>query len=83
MQQIKRVGDKTISSELKHRITIQELSVLADGEGGFIESWDDVETVFAAVYPISAKQVFEYRSVGVDATHIIKVRGDIDISTTE
>lgn len=79
---IERQGKKTLASELKHRIVIQELTMDSDGEGGFTETWNNVDTIYAAIYPISAKQKFEYQTVGIDATHVIKIRGNVNINTT-
>jgi SPP1 family predicted phage head-tail adaptor len=79
---IDRQVKKTLASEFKHRVTIQELTITPDGEGGFSESWNDTSVVYAAVYPMSAKQLMEYKTIGVEATHIIKIRGDVDIKTT-
>jgi SPP1 family predicted phage head-tail adaptor len=80
--QIKRQGEKTLASEFKHRVWIQELSIADDGEGGFVETWTDKELVYASISPISAQQKMSLASIGIDATHIIKIRGNVDIETT-
>jgi SPP1 family predicted phage head-tail adaptor len=74
-----RIGRKTLATELRHYITIQFMRKTDDGEGGFIETWHDRETIAAAIYPIRAEQLFEFRSINVEATHIIKIRGKINI----
>jgi SPP1 family predicted phage head-tail adaptor len=75
-----RQGKKTNASEFRHYILIQRKGELTtDGEGGFEDAWSDVESTWAAVYPVRAQQLFEYRSINVEATHIIKVRGETDI----
>lgn len=80
--QLQRQGNKTLASEFKHRVMIQELSQADDGEGGFIDTWIDKELVYASISPVSAQQQFDLKTVGIDATHIIKVRGNVDIQTT-
>jgi SPP1 family predicted phage head-tail adaptor len=75
-----REGKKTLTTEMRHRVTIQACTRTADGEGGFSQSWVDSSTVWAAIYPMREAQVFEYRSVGVDASHIVKVRGDVPVA---
>ncbi len=74
-----RVGKKTLATELRHRITIYQITSTTDGEGGFGETLSVVKTCSAAIYPLRAIQQFEYKSINVDATHIIKLRGYIDI----
>ena len=74
-----REGKKTLATELRHFIYIQTLARTADGEGGFTQEWTTGDMVPAAVSPIQARQQFENKSVGVDATHLIKIRGLIDV----
>jgi SPP1 family predicted phage head-tail adaptor len=73
---MERQGKKTGATERRHYITIQSKTSTADGEGGFVETWSDGESVFAAIYPIKAQQQFSFKSVNVDATHYIKVEGE-------
>jgi SPP1 family predicted phage head-tail adaptor len=73
---LERQGKKTNASEMRHYIDIQAQTSTTDEEGGFTESWSDAYTnICAAIYPIKAQQLFEYKSIKVDATHIIKIRG--------
>lgn len=78
-----REGRKSLATELRHYITIQYLSKLSDGEGGYVESWHSRSNIAAAIYPIRAEQLFEYRSINVQATHIIKIRGKIDLTEVD
>jgi SPP1 family predicted phage head-tail adaptor len=70
-----RQEKKTLATQARHRITIQSKGSTTDGEGGFSENWIDGDTLWAAIYPIKAVQQFLNRSVNVDATHLIKIRG--------
>jgi len=79
----KREGQKSLATELRHRIVIQYLSKVSDGEGGCVESWHTRSNVYAAIYPIRAQKVWEYRSINVEATHIIKIRGRIDLTEVD
>jgi SPP1 family predicted phage head-tail adaptor len=74
-----REGRKTDASEMRHYVVIQDFGSTTDGEGSFDKSWVDGTTVAAAIFPIRAAQVFQYKSVNVDATHIIKIRGEISV----
>jgi SPP1 family predicted phage head-tail adaptor len=76
---IDRVGKKSLATEARHRVTIQTLTQTADGEGGFTDTWADTQTVWAAIYPMSAAQMTDYNTVGVDANITIKIRGKIAV----
>jgi SPP1 family predicted phage head-tail adaptor len=65
--------------EYRHRITIQEKGMTPDGEGGWEEGWNDLQTVWAKIEPIQARQQYQFNSVGVDASHRIKVRGGVAV----
>jgi len=75
-----RQGKKSFATEKRHYITIQTKTKVADGEGGFTDTWTDSDSIWAAVYPMKAVQRFEYKSIDVDATHVIKVDGLVPIS---
>lgn len=64
---------------LNKRITIQEATETSDGRGGFTEGWLDTMTCWACIEPLFAKQIFEYRSLNVNASHRIKVRASITV----
>lgn len=68
------------AGDLRHRISIQSRGTpTPDGEGGFTDVWESVDTVWSKVRPMRAKQVNEYRSINVHATHLIEVRGEVDV----
>lgn len=74
---MKREGRKTQSSNAKHIITIQYRTQVSDGEGGFVITWNDRPGVWAEICPISANQKFTYESINVEATHRIKIYGNL------
>jgi len=76
-----RKGKKTLATECRHYVYIQRKTNVDDGEGGNIVTWSSIKRIAAAIYPIRAIQRFEFQSVDVEATHIIRIRGDIDILT--
>jgi len=69
---------KTLASECRHYVYIQRRTDADDGEGGYTVSWSSIKRIAAAIYPIRAIQRFEFQSVDVEATHIIKIRGKIE-----
>lgn len=76
-----REKKKGFASVLCHRVDIQTETRTADGEGGYTAGWSTLmANVPASVDPIQARQQFQYKSVNVDATHWIKMRGEITIA---
>lgn len=75
-----RESKKTLATELRHFVYIQTLARTADGEGGFTQIWTTGDMIAAAIFPIQARQQFINKSVGVDATHLIKIRGQISLN---
>lgn len=70
-----REGRKTLATQCCCYVYVQTLTRSSDGEGGFTQSWETGRMLPAAISPIQARQQFENKSVGVDATHLIKIRG--------
>lgn len=67
---------KEFSSVARHKISIQSKTCSVDGAGGTVETWvDKYPNISAFVAPYFADQQWRYRSVGVDCTHMIKIRG--------
>jgi SPP1 family predicted phage head-tail adaptor len=77
---IEKTGKKSLASECRHRINIQTLSSVSDGEGGFTTAYTDGSNYWAAIYPMSAAQVKEYRTINVNADYLIKIRGNITVA---
>lgn len=77
-----RESVKTLSTRKRHPVYIQTKQSTDDGEGGFVDSWLSGSLVWADVSPIQAKQLFQYRSISVEATHLIRVDGYVDIPET-
>lgn len=72
---------RQLASILRHRVNIQSATRASDGEGGVATSWTTtLSDVAASVDPIQARQQFQYKSVNVDATHFIKMRGEITVT---
>ena len=65
---------------MRHYVEIQQATRTNDGEGGVSITWATTVTVAASIDPIRAVQQFNYKSVNVDATHLIKIRGEITVS---
>jgi SPP1 family predicted phage head-tail adaptor len=63
-----RIGDLT------KRITLQRPTRTADGMGGYTVVWADVATVFAAIWPTSAREALEADKPQMTTTHRIRIR---------
>lgn len=46
-----------IAGQLRHSITIQQLSTARDDYGGVVETWADFATVNASVQPLSGREL--------------------------
>ena len=79
---LKRIPTKSLSTQSRDYGFIQEVTKVSDGEGGFVPSWANahVNPHSMALLTLTAKQVFEYKSINVEASHLIKIRGEIEVS---
>lgn len=74
---MRRQGNKTQQTNARNIVTIRYRVMTPDNEGGHTETWFDRRNVWAEVCPMSAKQLFEYKSINVEATHRIKILGNL------
>lgn len=78
---VEREIRKQLVTLLRHRVDIQTATRSSDGEGGVATTWTTTQSdIPAAVDPIQARQQYQYKSVNVDATHFIKMRGEITVT---
>ena len=61
-------------SELRHRLTLEQLSRVADEGGGFTEDWVTVATLFAGLRPISGDERYESDRLAGRITHEVVLR---------
>lgn len=78
---MRREGRKSQQTNARNLITIKYRVMVSDNEGGYIETWFDRRNIWAEICPITAKQLFEYASINVHATHRIKILGDLSFQT--
>lgn len=60
--------------QLKHRITVQDLTSGVDSYGSSTDQWIDVCTVWAGIFPLSGKAFFEAEMVNSEVSHKINIR---------
>lgn len=75
-----RQSQKSNSTKRCHRVQIQEKSETNDTENELAQSWRTINIVWASVEPIKAVQQMQYKSIGVDATHLVGMDARIEIS---
>ena len=64
---------------LDQRVTIQVKQSVADGGGGFTETWSDVATVWAQVLPMSGRERSQAQQVEAASVYRVTIRrrGDL------
>jgi SPP1 family predicted phage head-tail adaptor len=60
--------------DLNKRVTIQHKTRVADGMGGFADTWNDTATVWAAIWPVSASDLIQAAQTTLVVTHRIRIR---------
>jgi hypothetical protein len=78
---IKRNPENYTIQQACKRIVFKQAIQTKDGEGGFVTTWVNFLPRWAAILPIKAQQVFNFKSVNVEATHYIKTRGYLTLPT--
>lgn len=76
-----RIGKKTLSSNACNLVRIQKNVPVPDHEGGFNDSWENRSFTdeWAEINPIQARQRDIYKSIDVEATHLVKLSGYTEI----
>lgn len=68
-------------ADLRHRIKIQVRSQVADGQGGFQETWADHLSVWSNIKPVSATERFFSQKLEQNITHKITIRFNSTINS--
>jgi len=63
-----RIGD------LNKQITLQYPTKVSDGMGGFTETWTDADTIWAAIWPISANELVRSMQQTMEISHRFRIR---------
>ncbi len=65
---MKRIGD------LRHRVTIQQVTETRTASGAVQDAWADVATVWAAVEPLSGREFWAAQQVNAEVTTRVRMR---------
>ena len=68
--------------EMNRLIVVQAPGKISDGAGGYVATYVDICTVYAAINPLTAKRKEEAKQSGINATHQIKIRYRIPLKST-
>ena len=76
---LRRISKKSLSTQTRSYAYIQTLTPTADSRGGETKAWANTPDALQAmgISPLTAKQIYEYRTLNVEATHFIKIRGEV------
>lgn len=62
------------SGELRKRVTVQQRSTTQDAYGQPLTTWSDVCTVWAAIEPMSGRELLAAAAVRSESTHTVLMR---------
>lgn len=60
--------------DLNKIIILQAPTKISDKMGGFVIAWTDAITVFAAIWPVGAKEQIQFDQMVMTVTHRIRIR---------
>lgn len=69
------------SGRLNRRVTLKKFAITRGTAGGFIETWTTLKTVWAAVEPLSGRELIQAQQLGSEADIRIRLRYVIGLTT--
>jgi SPP1 family predicted phage head-tail adaptor len=69
--------------DLKHRVTLQQPVLSADGGGGYGESWQNLSSVpevYAEIIPLSGGEQLRFYQLETSVTHRLTIRYRSDVT---
>ncbi len=63
-----------IIGSLRHRISLQESTLVSDGQGGYTETWENYADVWADVKPLKSYEKFQAATLQTPTSHKITIR---------
>jgi len=72
-----------LAGRLRHRITFQQESLAADGQGGSTRSWSTRASAFASMKPLRAEERFYNEQLNHTGTHQFTIRYRTDLDETD
>jgi len=59
---------------LKNRVTLQKLTKSQNDYGEYVQTWQDVATVWASIEPLRGREYLEASAKNAEITHRIRIR---------
>ncbi|MCU1327432.1 MAG: head-tail adaptor protein [Bryobacterales bacterium] len=69
--------------QLRHRVTLQSLTLASDGQGGFDETWDTVADLWAEIKPMNGWERMQGMQLETPVTHKVTIRYRNDITAKD
>lgn len=71
---------KTLATDLRSQVWIQQKQQYPDGEGGFVETWTDIRQLYCKIRSLTAEQLGQYKTIDVECDMAIDFRAESDIT---
>lgn len=68
---------------MRHQITIQRATVTRDTFGAEVETWEELATVWAAVEPLSGRELIAAAAATADLSTRVRIRYRVGIKPTD
>jgi SPP1 family predicted phage head-tail adaptor len=70
------------AGSLRHRVTLQQLTISQGTSGDLVEAWGDVATLWAAVEPLSGREYWQAQQVAAETSIRVRIRYRDGLDTT-
>lgn len=64
---------RNVLAEMNKRVTLQKPVKTPNSQGGFAITWSDEDTIWAAIWPVSAKSITQDAQIVKEMTHRIRI----------
>lgn len=68
------------AGELRHKVTIQRVSQTLDSSRQTVDLWTKLAEVWAAVEPLSGRELLNAQQIQPDVTHRVRIRHRDDVT---
>ena len=68
------------AGELRHKVTIQKVSQTLDSSRQTVDLWTKLAEVWAAVEPLSGRELLNAQQIQPDVTHRVRIRHRDDVT---
>ena len=76
------MAKKPSLSSLRHRVIIEQLTNVADGQGGFTTSWTTLDTLWGSIEPVKSSERMHASRTEYQRSHVCYIRHRSDVTTS-